>query len=96
MVHLIFHLVVPVLIGFVFFRPAPWKPILIMVATMIVDVDHLLADPIFDPNRCSIGFHPLHTYPAIAIYVLMAFFKKTRFVGIGLVVHMFLDYLDCL
>jgi hypothetical protein len=38
---------------------------------MIVDVDHLLADPIYDPNRCSIGFYPLHTTPAIVIYAAL-------------------------
>jgi hypothetical protein len=40
-----------------------------MALTIIVDLDHLLADPIYDPNRCSIGFHPLHSYPAIVIYL---------------------------
>ena len=30
----------------------------------------LVADPLYDPNRCSIGFHPLHTAPAVALYVL--------------------------
>ena len=34
-----------------------------MMATMLVDLDHLFADPIYDPDRCSIGFHPLHQYP---------------------------------
>lgn len=63
---------------------------------MLVDLDHLLADPIYDPDRCSIGFHPLHSYPAILIYVIMLFFPKTRIVGLGLVMHMILDYLDCL
>lgn len=63
---------------------------------MLVDLDHLLADPIFDPNRCSIGFHPLHSGIAIGIYVLMLLFTKVRIVGIGLLIHMALDYLDCL
>ena len=36
---------------------------------MLVDVDHLLANPIYSPERCSIGFHPLHTWPAILIYI---------------------------
>lgn len=67
-----------------------------MISTMLVDLDHLLADPIYDPDRCSIGFHPLHSYPAILIYVIMLFFPKTRIVGLGLVMHMILDYLDCL
>lgn len=43
-----------------------------MLATMIVDVDHLLARPIYDPGRCSIGFHPLHTTPAIILYAALA------------------------
>ena len=66
-----------------------------MVATMIVDLDHLLADPIYDPERCSIGFHPLHTTPAIAVYVLLAAWPKTRLVGVGLLIHMALDLGDC-
>lgn len=66
-----------------------------MVATMAVDLDHLLAVPVYDPNRCSIGFHPLHSYYAIGVYVILLFFPKTRLVGIGLVIHMILDYIDC-
>ncbi len=67
-----------------------------MVATMAVDLDHLLADPIYAPGRCSIGFHPLHTTVPIVIYVLMLGHKKTRLVGAGLVIHMILDATDCL
>lgn len=66
-----------------------------MMATMAVDLDHLLAVPMYDPNRCSIGFHPLHSYYAIGVYVILLFFPKTRLVGIGLVIHMILDYIDC-
>ena len=32
----------------------------VMISTMLVDLDHLLANPVYDPQRCSIGFHPLH------------------------------------
>lgn len=65
------------------------------MATMLVDIDHLLADPIYDPMRCSIGFHPLHQIGPIAIYVGMLWFKQTRLVAIGLLVHMALDSMDC-
>ena len=41
---------------------------LIMVATILIDLDHLLASPIFNSNRCSIGFHPLHTIWAGMVY----------------------------
>lgn len=66
-----------------------------MIATMLVDIDHLLATPIYDPMRCSIGFHPLHQLPAIAVYLVMLGFEKTRLIGLGLVIHMLLDSLDC-
>lgn len=67
-----------------------------MYATMLVDLDHLLADPIYDPNRCGIGFHPLHTYPAIVAYVLLLIPGATRLPALGLVIHMALDASDCL
>ena len=67
-----------------------------MVATMLVDLDHLLADPIFDPDRCSIGFHPLHSYISIAAYAAFLFFPKLRIIGIGLLLHMLTDFQDCL
>ncbi len=43
---------------------------------MLVDIDHLLATPVYDPNRCSIGFHPLHGFYPIALYVLLCFIPK--------------------
>lgn len=66
-----------------------------MIATMIVDLDHLLANPMYDPNRCSIGFHPLHSYLAVVIYVGLLFVPRVRLIAIGLVIHMALDYVDC-
>lgn len=67
-----------------------------MIATMLVDVDHLMADPIFMVNRCSIGFHILHSYVAIGVYFVLLFFKKTRIIGVGLLFHMITDAIDCL
>ena len=66
-----------------------------MMATMLVDLDHLLAAPIYDPARCSIGFHPLHTLVPVVAYFLLCALPKTRYIGIGLVIHMLLDSLDC-
>lgn len=63
---------------------------------MLVDLDHLLATPIFNPCRCSIGFHPLHSYMAIAAYFLLLVPKKTRIIAIGLLLHMLTDGIDCL
>ncbi len=66
------------------------------MSTMLVDLDHLLANPLYDPNRCSIGFHPLHQFIPIGIYGLMLLHHKTRIIGLGLVIHMLLDLSDCM
>lgn len=63
---------------------------------MIVDVDHLLANPVYDPNRCSIGFHPLHELIPIVIYFFICFVKPLHYIGIGLLIHMLLDSIDCM
>ena len=96
MIHLLLHLLVPGAIALLAF-PRRWLSAWgIMVATLAVDADHLLATPIYDPSRCSIGFHPLHTWPAILLYLALAAIPRTRVVGVGLVLHMALDALDCL
>jgi cell shape-determining protein MreD len=93
--HIALHFLVPGLIAILFFK-SRWKQAwLIMVLTMIVDLDHLLASPIYDPNRCSINFHPLHSYPAILLYVIMAVVPKLRLIGLGLLIHMGIDLTDC-
>ena len=95
MLHLALHFIVPLLIAFLFFKEN-WKlSFLIMISTMLIDLDHLLASPIYDANRCSIGFHPLHQHWFIGIYLLMSFFSKTRIIAVGLIIHMALDALDC-
>ena len=95
LLHLALHAAVPAAVALVFFRPHWKKAWLIMFSTMLVDLDHLLANPIYDPNRCSIGFHPLHTSPAIAAYVVLLLPRKSRLLALGLLIHMALDALDC-
>ena len=62
-------------------------PFIIMVLTIAVDFDNLLADPIFDPNRCGLGFHPLHSWSAIAVYLVAIFSPRWRIVTFGLLIH---------
>lgn len=96
MLHIALHFIIPLIYSVLFYKgKAILRTWLILSATMLVDLDHLLADPIYDPNRCSIGFHPLHSYLAIAVYFLLLIPPKTRLVAIGLLIHMGLDYMDC-
>ena len=94
-VHLLLHIWIPYGVARLTFAKTWKKAWLVMLATMVIDLDHLLADPVFDPQRCSIGFHPLHGYPACALYTLMAAVPKLRLAALGLGIHMGLDAADC-
>ena len=93
--HLVLHVIVPLAVARLVW-PQDWKrAALWMLAAWVIDLDHLLADPVYAPGRCSIGFHPLHRMPAIVVYVLLLLPRRTRLLAIGLLVHMGLDALDC-
>ena len=93
-IHYSLHFIAP--LGIARLYSKDWKrAYYVLLGTMLVDIDHLLATPIFDPHRCSIGFHPLHSYYAILIYFFLLFRKRSRLVAIGLLFHMFTDALDC-
>lgn len=97
LLHYFLHLVFPFFIAFIFFRKEWKKAYLILLATMLVDLDHMLATPIFEANRCSINFHLLHTYYAMIGYTILLFFRKPyNIIGIGLLFHMLTDLIDCL
>lgn len=94
--HLALHLAVPALIAGLWFRRR-WRVALgLLLLGLLIDVDHLLAQPIYDPNRASLGFHPLHTWPAIAVYAALLLPRTTRLVGTGLLIHIALDAMDAL
>ena len=94
-VHLALHILVPGLVAALWFRKRWLGAWLWLLAGWLIDLDHLLADPVYSPERCSIGFHPLHTAPAILVYGLLVVPKRTRLLGIGLLIHIALDALDC-
>jgi hypothetical protein len=89
------HFGLPLIVAVIFYKTYWLKAYGIMILGMFIDLDHLIANPIFDPNRCSINFHPLHTYYAIAVYFILLIPKKTRIIGIGLAAHIIADTADC-
>ena len=95
-VHLVLHVAVPWAVAWWGYRPTWRRAFLLLLAGWIIDVDHLLADPIFVSDRCSIGFHPLHTWPAAVGFAALAVWQRTRLLGLGLLIHLGLDLLDCL
>lgn len=111
-IHYALHFIAPAGIAWLFFRSRWKKAWLIMLATMLVDIDHVWAcksfiaaegmlqlfscQDLFVADRCSIGFHPLHTDVAILGYVCMLMIPQLRIVATGLLFHMMTDGLDCL
>ena len=113
MIHIILHFLIPISVAVLFYKNR-WKyASALMIVTMMVDIDHLLADPIYDPMRCSINFHPLHSSEAVLVYVLLFMIpiiikerpirkeiKKRldliHLLGLGLLIHMVLDAIDCM
>ena len=89
------HFAAPVLLGILLYPGRRVKAVLILLCGILIDLDHLLADPIFDPDRCSIGFHPLHSYWAISAYALLLLPKPTRIFGLALMLHILADTADC-
>ncbi|NRR90559.1 hypothetical protein HSX10_03170 [Winogradskyella undariae] len=94
-IHYGIHFGLPLVIAILFYKSYWLKAYGIMLLGMLIDLDHLLANPIFDPRRCSINFHPLHSYYAIVFYIILLIPKKTRLIGLGLVIHIIADIADC-
>lgn len=99
LVHYSLHFLAIGLIAYWYDRKNWKRNWLILLGTMVVDLDHVFATPIFDPNRCGIGLHPLHSEIAIGVYILGVIFIKhkiLRLIFIGLLFHMITDLTDCL
>ena len=94
--HLALHLLVPGVFARLFWSNNWWRAWLIMLVAMVIDLDHLLSDPMYDPNRCSLASHPLHGLGPAMGYLLMLLPAKTRLLGCGLLIHLALDGVDCL
>ena len=94
-IHYGIHFLLPFVVGYLFFPKNRKWAILILLSAILIDVDHLWASPIFDAQRCSINFHPLHSYWAISVYAALLLFQKTRIFGLALMLHILADAMDC-
>lgn len=66
-----------------------------LLAGWLIDIDHLLATPIYAPNRCSLEVHPLHGTWATLLYIALLAPSRTRVLAVGLLIHIGLDAIDC-
>lgn len=91
------HFVVPFAIAWIVWRPRWRQAGLVVLAANLIDLDHLLARPIFDPGRCSIGFHLLHGWEAALAYLVLLVVPRwwVRAFAVGALWHLAVDYGDC-
>lgn len=91
------HWLVPFLIARVLWAKNWLRAGLVVASANLIDLDHLLADPMFDPDRCSIGFHPLHGWFAAGAYCAMLLVPKwwVRAFAVGALWHLAVDLGDC-
>ncbi|HXK50083.1 MAG TPA: DUF6122 family protein [Clostridiales bacterium] len=94
--HNLLHILLPLSVSLRFYSQK-WKTAwVIMISAYIIDLDHFLSDPVFDPDRCSIGSHILHSYPAAALYLALFFLRRFRLIAAGLLLHILTDMTDCI
>ncbi len=97
-IHYSFHWLLPIGFARLFWKKNWKKAAVFLLLANLIDLDHLLSDPVFDPNRCSINFHPLHSYWAAGAYgILLISIKdyRVKALSLGLLWHLVTDLLDC-
>ena len=92
------HWLAPFLIAALLWNQNWRRAGLVIASANLIDLDHLLADPIFDPDRCSIGFHLLHGWEAALAFTFMLAVPRwwCRAFGVGALWHLAVDYGDCM
>ena len=67
----------------------------LMISSNLIDLDHLFSKPIYDPKRNPFKTHFLHKNWKLVSFLLILcfFFRSLLFLGVGLLLHFFLDYL---
>ena len=88
MMKLQYHL----LVTYAIFNSYPDEILYECLAVNLIDLDHLLADPVYDKTRNSFETHPLHEYWYIVLF-LSTFFLSEQGV-LSLMIHYFMDYID--
>ena len=97
-IHYLLHFFIPLCIAKLLWGKDWVTMSLIMLGTILIDLDHIFAKPIFDSDRCSLGFHPLHTIWAALFYCLMLLIPSPKYkaIAVGCLWHLCVDGIICL
>lgn len=61
----------------------------------LIDLDHLLSQPMYDPLRCSLNNHLFHKTWLLPVYALGTL-TRFRYFFLSLLGHLLVDYLGCI
>ena len=72
-----------------------YTDLVLILGSNLIDLDHLFSRPIYNPRRNSFRTHFLHENwkSVLLLSLAMCLFRPLLFLGIGLAMHLFLDYL---
>lgn len=70
--------------------------LILLFSNSLFDLDHLFSKPIYHPKRDPFKTHFLHKkwQTVLMVAIIILFFRRIMFLGIGLISHLFLDYID--
>lgn len=63
----------------------------------LIDLDHIFSKPIYHSKRNPFKTHFLHKKYLLILIIglILLFFRPLMFLGLGLLLHIFLDYIYC-
>jgi hypothetical protein len=69
--------------------------LILLLSADLIDLDHLFSKPIYHPKRNPFKTHFLHKNYVIIIIIslILLFIRPVLFLGIGLLSHLFLDWI---
>ncbi len=94
-IHTGFNLILLFLITKFNLSPITTLAVILLLSAELIDLDHLSSKPIYHPKRNPFKSHVLHKNWKIilVISIILLFFHPFRFLGVGLISHLFLDYI---
>ena len=93
-IHLLFNLLLYSLLVYSKIISFAYLDLILLLASELIDLDHLTAKPIYHAKRNSFKTHFFHKNWCIVLFasIILVFIRPVMFLGIGLISHLLLDY----
>jgi len=96
LVHIIFNLTAYFSLSRIFSFEMELGIAILLISAELIDLDHLFSRPMIQRNRNSFKTHFFHKNWKIVILfaIILLFFNPAYAIGLGLISHMVLDFID--